>query len=97
MSQALSQAQRCQQLLGLLPAGLRTDALVDCRNLHVLSRSGTTDQVVALEYKAKGFPAQPGKLIRIKPGNILAGKVITAGRRTSQAAGSVHQGRLAGT
>ncbi|MND81618.1 hypothetical protein D3C80_734210 [compost metagenome] len=52
--------------------------------------------MVALEHETEGLTAQPGQLVAVQLGDVLAGEQVVTGGRTIQATENVHQGRLAG-
>ena len=93
---AFAQPQAPQQHLGACGARGGGGAGVDGRHFDVFLGRGRGDEVVALEHEAEGFTAQPGQLVVIELGHVLASEAVLAGAGPVQAAENVHQGRLAG-
>lgn len=93
---ALCQAQALEQGPRAGVPLARRGAGVDRRHLDVFLGRGGGDQVIALEHEAECLAAQPGLLVAVQFGDVVAGEVVAAGAGPVEAAEDVHQGRLAG-
>ncbi|MNF61755.1 hypothetical protein D3C84_434150 [compost metagenome] len=93
--QALAQAQAGEQGGGALAALLGRGAGIDGGDLDVFPRRGRGNQVVALEDEAERLAAQPGELVVVEVGDVLAGETVAAFAGAVQAAEDVHQGGFA--
>ena len=87
---AIAEAQLAQQGGGALTALVFGQARVDRRDLDIFSRSSGGEQIVALEDKAEGLPAQRRQLVRGQTGRLFAEHSITAGRGAIETTDDIH-------
>ena len=85
--------QRALVPLGGLEAVLRA---VEQRQLDVVERGRARQQVEALEHEADLLVAHARQLVLRRLGHVLAVEHVLTGRRPIEAAGDVHERRLAG-
>lgn len=76
---ALCQAQALEQGPRAGVPLARRGAGVDRRHLDVFLGRGGGDQVIALEHEAECLAAQPGLLVAVQFGDVVAGEVVAAG------------------
>ena len=67
-----------QQLAGAGAALVLRQAGIDGGHLDVLLRRGVGQKIVALEDEAEGLAPQPGQLVGVEPGNVLAVEQVLA-------------------
>src|SRR5262249_61032314 len=68
---------------------------VEQRQLDVLERRRSRQQVELLEDEPDLGVADPGELVRREAGHVLAVELVASGARRVEAAQQVHEGRLA--
>ena len=95
MIEPVAKLQRAKQRLCPVMPVARRRARIDRRDLDVFLRAGRRDEIVALEDEAERAPAQSGKFVGFKAGNMFAVEQIIAARRLVETAENIHQRRLA--